>query len=174
MLLLSGSLQHTPPLLGSSQGLRSVSRPRIISLRCLSHFWGSLHMALKMLVGAWPHCNQAQLHLQEPLMPCGLSFLNRDFPPAFFFLSLSFHMVTDLAFRVRFGFLTENQERGILSRSSLLHPAPTPQPSCAKVPRKLPLLLLGFLGRSEPHWDSTPSPPPLNVLSESVQTGHWQ
>lgn len=85
MLPLSRSLQHAPPLLGSSQGLRSVSWPRIISLRCLSYFWGSLRMALKMLVGAWPHCNQAQLHLQEPLMPCGLSFLNRDFPPAFFF-----------------------------------------------------------------------------------------
>lgn len=36
-------------------------------------------------------------------MPCGLSFLNGDFPPPF---SLS-PSVTGLAFRVRFGFLTE-------------------------------------------------------------------
>lgn len=126
-------------------------------------------MALKMLVGAWPHCNQAQLHLQEPLMPCGLSFLNRDFPPAFFFLSLSFHIVTGLAFRVWFGFLTEKSRAW--NPFQIVSPAPCSHTttSCDKGPSKEPLLLLGFLGRREPHWDSTPRPPLLNVLSESVQ-----
>lgn len=92
-------------------------------------------------------------------MPCGPRFLNGDVPPPPFPLSLPFNMVTSLAFRVRFGFLTEKSRPW--NPFQIFPPSALPPPPLLPVPgpqgRKT-LLLSGFQRQGEkPCWDSKKS-----------------
>lgn len=73
------------PLSRMSYVLRSGSWPVCnLPYDALSYFWGSACVALKTLAGAVSGLNYIY---KRPLMPCGLGFLNGDFPPPPLFLS---------------------------------------------------------------------------------------